>query len=242
VKSPSLQHLAERVYAVPGDMARTRPWVGVVATREGTVLIDSGNGPLHAEDIHKALREIEAPPVTHILLTHHHWDHVFGSCAFPGAHIVAHELTQHHLRIMADEPWSEAYLETKVESMPRGKALVDFMNAAVPDWDDFRVVPATETFATRYEFTLGGYQFEMEHVGGQHEPDQSIVYVRPGNILFLGDATYGRAWTRGWDLETLAATLRGFMGKGAEWYVEGHRSPARPPSFERRIERLLEER
>jgi hypothetical protein len=58
----SLYYLTHTIYAFPGDMARARPWVGVVITSEGTVLVDSGNGPLQAAEIQDALYEMGAPP------------------------------------------------------------------------------------------------------------------------------------------------------------------------------------
>ncbi len=240
MEETTLTHITDQIYAYPGTMMLTRPWVGVIPTDEGTVLVDSGNGPLQAGEIRAALERMGAAPVSHILLTHHHWDHVFGSCAFPGAHIVAQEGTQHHLEVMAGEPWSREYVEAKGASFPRGKIVSWHMNRAVPDWASFRAVPATETFQDRYELVLGGYHFLMEHVGGQHEPDQCLVHVQPGNVLFLGDAAYGHpSSTEAWDREALAGTLRGFMERyDAEWYVEGHRTPADRDRFAERIERL----
>ena len=91
MKTTELYHLTEKIYAFPGDWARLRPWIGIVITNEGTVLIDGGNGPIQASEIKMRLQQLNAPPVTHILLTHHHWDHIFGNCLFPNAHIVAHE-------------------------------------------------------------------------------------------------------------------------------------------------------
>jgi glyoxylase-like metal-dependent hydrolase (beta-lactamase superfamily II) len=238
MSNPTLVHLTETIYAYPGEMRLTRPWIGIVVTSEGTVLLDSGNGPTHAAEIQAALDELAAPPVTHILLTHHHWDHHFGSGSFPGATVVAHELTQRHLQVMAGEPWSTEYVMEKGESFPRGKLVSYMINKAVPDWLSFRVVPAQITFTDRYDLSLGGYHFLMEHVGGEHEPDQSIIHVTPGDVLFLGDATYGRGPQETWNNEALAAAMQGFLDRGAAWFIEGHRSPVRRDSFRRRIERL----
>jgi glyoxylase-like metal-dependent hydrolase (beta-lactamase superfamily II) len=218
-------------------MKRLRPWIGIVATSQGTVLIDSGNGTVHGAAIQAALEQINAPPVSHILLTHHHWDHVFGNCAFPDAYIVAHEQTQQHLEVMAQEPWSEGYVETK--GGRRAQMVMQLMKRAVSDWSTFRAVPAHETFDTFYHLTLGQYRFTVEHVGGQHEPDQCIVHVQPGNVLFLGDAAYGRGSQSQWNYPQLGAALRDFLARRADWYVEGHRTPARAESFARRIEHFM---
>ena len=102
----SLKHLTATIYALSGDMRRVRPWLGVVVTNEGTVLIDSGNGPIQIALLKEALATLDAPPVTHILLTHHHWDHVFGSCYLPGATVIAPAETPYLLHVMATEPFS----------------------------------------------------------------------------------------------------------------------------------------
>lgn len=235
---PQLQPLTQNVYVFPGDMRLVRPWIGVVVTADGAVLVDSGNGPAHGRALQRALEPLGRPPVTHILLTHHHWDHVFGTCAFPGAHVVAHEQTQHHLQVMAREPWSAAYVRSKAADHPKGEAIARMMLDAVPDWDTFRAVPAAETFRDRYELHLGETTLSVEHVGGQHEPDQCLVHVRPANVLFLGDAVYGRGAPDAWDYPALIQTLERFLDRGADHYVEGHRSPADRRTFAARIDQL----
>lgn len=235
IYNSKLLHLTQTIYAFRGTMPHLRPWVGVVVTSQGTVLIDSGNGPAHAADIQTALDQIDAPPVTHILLTHHHWDHVFGNCAFPNAHIVAHEQTQHHLRVMSEELWSDEYIQSKPQGSRLHALFIARIRKAVPDWTEFCVVPAHQTFTKHYKLSLGGYRFTMEHVGGTHEPDQCIIEVQPGNVLFLGDATYGRGPRKEWDVAQLGEELRGFLARRADWYVEGHQPPVEQSQFAKRI-------
>ena len=236
-----LYHLTDDIYALPGDITTSRPWIGVVMSAVGTALIDSGNGPRHGHELQRALNAAGAAPVTHIFLTHHHWDHHFGSVAFPDATIIAHEWTQRHLTVMADEPWSRDYVYAKADRFPRGKVIARQMDRAVGDWSAFRPLPATITFKDEYTLPLGDYRIRIWHVGGQHEPDQALVQVTPGNVLFLGDAAYGRASsTDDWDKAALAATLRAFAEEtGAAWFVEGHRTPSERAPFLARVERLM---
>lgn len=238
IAAATLSRLTEHVYVLPGDGGQVRPWLGVVVTPAGTVLIDSGNGPAQAADLQRALDLVQAPPVTHILLTHHHWDHVFGNCVFPQATVVAHELTQYHLQVMAGEPWSSAYIREKAGESPVRRALGELMIQAVPDWTTFRVVPAGITFTDTFRLNLGGTQILMEHVGGQHEPDQCLIHTRPDNVLFLGDATYGRGRREQWDYADLIAAHERFMAYEAAFYVEGHRNVADAARFRARITQL----
>jgi glyoxylase-like metal-dependent hydrolase (beta-lactamase superfamily II) len=233
-----LERLSKHVYAAPGDFRQVRPWIAIIVGPQGSVLVDSGNGPVHAEEIKAALEAMGAPPVTHILLTHHHWDHVFGNCAFPGTEIVAHALTQHHLQIMAEEPWSVDYLREKAGDDPTQRTIAAMMIQAVPDWQAFKAVVATTTFTDTYRLDLGSVQLLQEHVGGQHEPDQCIVRVLPDNVLILGDAVYGRGMRAGWDYAALAAELEKFLSPSAQYYIEGHRNPANEQQFRERIAEL----
>lgn len=61
--------------------------VGVVAGRSGTLLIDTGTTLTEASAIQADVAEIAARPVSHILLTHNHFDHILGSSAFEGAQV-----------------------------------------------------------------------------------------------------------------------------------------------------------
>lgn len=226
----SLKHLTEGIYALSGDMRRVRPWLGVVVTHEGTVLIDSGNGPIQIALLKEALATIEAPPVTYILLTHHHWDHVFGSCYLPGAKVIAHEGTQHHLNVMATEPWSAEYNVTKAGDSKVRQTIAATMNAAIPDWTQFKAIPAEQTFSDTLTVEIGEYIFEMTHFGGLHEKDSTIVRVTPGNVLFVGDIPYGSV--RGdHKPEDLRKELDLLVGYGADWIVEGHRRPMTGAEF-----------
>lgn len=238
LESFNLHQITTNTYVYRVDARLGRVFVGILVTSKGTVLIDSGNGTAHANEIQQALQGIAAPPVTHILLTHHHWDHVFGNCVFPNAHIIAHEQTQYHLQIMAQEPWSEHYVKMKGEGQPWGPRLVAMMAEAVPDWTQFKAVPAHETFTNTYQLTLGEVEIEMVHVGGQHEPDSCIVFTRPGNILFLGDATYGRGDRSQWDNQALLTAHKTFLTYPADHFAEGHRLPVTRQRFQARVNQL----
>lgn len=237
----NLHQLTDSIYVYHADARLGRCFVGIIISPEGTILVDSGNGTLHGNEIKRAIQGINAPPVTHIVLTHHHWDHVFGSCVFPSARVIAHEMTHYHLNIMAQEPWSEAYVLQKDADKPWGSALAKMMTDAIPDWTEFRAVPAHETFEDKFELSLGDVQIEVHHVGGEHEPDSCVVLARPGNVLFLGDATYGRGKREDWNLQALLQAHETFLTYPADYFVEGHRLPVPRPRFEKRVNRLREQ-
>lgn len=63
--------------------------VGLVVGSRGLLLIDSGTTVAEAEAVSGDVRELTGRAVTHLVLTHHHFDHILGSAGFPDAAIYA---------------------------------------------------------------------------------------------------------------------------------------------------------
>jgi glyoxylase-like metal-dependent hydrolase (beta-lactamase superfamily II) len=61
--------------------------VGLVHGRDGVVLIDSGTTLTEAHGIARDVRTIADREVSHIVLTHNHFDHILGASAFEEAEI-----------------------------------------------------------------------------------------------------------------------------------------------------------
>ena len=61
--------------------------VGLVHGRAGTLLIDTGSTLSEAGAIEADVEEITCSAVSHIVLTHNHFDHILGSSAFAGASV-----------------------------------------------------------------------------------------------------------------------------------------------------------
>lgn len=59
--------------------------IGLVCGQTGTLLIDTGTTLAEATAIKADIAEITSRPVSHILLTHNHFDHILGTSAFVGA-------------------------------------------------------------------------------------------------------------------------------------------------------------
>ncbi|WIM86298.1 MBL fold metallo-hydrolase [Candidatus Mycobacterium wuenschmannii] len=59
--------------------------VGLVQGSTGTMLVDTGTTLIEAQAIRDDVREIAARDVTHVVLTHKHFDHVLGSGLFADA-------------------------------------------------------------------------------------------------------------------------------------------------------------
>ncbi|MEW5986523.1 MAG: MBL fold metallo-hydrolase [Chloroflexota bacterium] len=218
-----LRRVTDNVWIFPGDTRQDRPNVGVICTPTQTILVDAGNSPHHARDVVAALMEMGAPPVSQVIYTHHHWDHVFGASELD-VPAVAHHLCRDILTRGAAEPWSAAYLERKMEEFPQWAGSYRAMGRAVQNWAEFRIVVPSITFDQFHRLQLDDLTLEMKHVGGQHAADSIIVYVRERGVIFLGDCYYGST-THNNGAEW--AILEPLLDEAAEWFVDGHRRPLR---------------
>ncbi|QGN48464.1 MBL fold metallo-hydrolase [Micromonospora sp. WMMC415] len=222
--SPAIEfhHVAGRVWATPfdPDPAWVRPSVALVADERGSVLVDAGQSPAHAAEIQVALRAAGLPEPRWLVYTHHHWDHVWGACAWPGVEIVGHVTGADLLRAEAARPWSTRYLREQVRANPRLGPSFRARALAVDCWDDFAVRPPTRTFTDGLDLPTGVL---VRHVGGHHAPDSTVVVDPASGVLLLGDSWYPpplhlRSPDDGPDL----ALVRRLLTDDVGWYVSSH--------------------
>lgn len=224
----SLYRLAKRVWWYPASTGGSiQGGVGVITGPEGSTVVDAGNSPRLARRIQDAMVEAKLPPARRVIYTHHHWDHVWGGCAWPDVEIIGHESGREAIASEAAVPWSHEYLTEQAEADPalapglRGRAIA----MRDDDFDGFTVVPPTTTFTDRLDLPDG---VEVRHVGGRHARDSSVVTVAGTGVIFLGDCFYPpprhlRGDNDGPDL----AMMRGLLAEGHKWYVDAHSEPRR---------------
>ncbi|WP_170991231.1 MBL fold metallo-hydrolase [Herbidospora galbida] len=141
---------------------------GFVVTGDGVVAIDAGSDPRHVEAALRDLREVTDQPVTHVILTHAHFDHVGGLDAFTDAQVIAQARFPEELRSQAGSPPPFPYL------LPRGR---DHRKQAVPD----RLVGSAETL------TVGGVEFGLIPISGGESADGLVVHLPATGVVFVGD-------------------------------------------------------
>jgi glyoxylase-like metal-dependent hydrolase (beta-lactamase superfamily II) len=111
--------------------------------------------------------------LTHLLLTHGHWDHMCEAHAFAtaGAQILAHQADRELIENI------EAYKDRYLSMLP-GLTEADFQSAKVTTW--------LEEGST---FVAAGKSFETRHVPG-HCPGSLLFYCASDQSAFCGDAIF----------------------------------------------------
>jgi glyoxylase-like metal-dependent hydrolase (beta-lactamase superfamily II) len=189
----------------------------------GALMVDAGNSPAHASLLLDALASMGQARPSFVVLTHWHWDHVFGISG-SGIPIIAQRETTKMLRHMAGLDWNDEALDKRVEEGTEISFIRDMLKAEWPDRAFLRLRPPEISFTDELELDLGGVTCMIKHVGGDHSADSSMVYVAADDVLFLGDCLYedhhhGPArYTR----RKLFPLIKLLMSYNAERYLFGH--------------------
>lgn len=147
--------------------------VGAVVGGSGVLLIDCGTTQVEAAAISDDVRELTGRSVTHLVMTHHHFDHVLGSAGFP------------EVATYAAPPVGVALTEgldaVCAEALRYGADTAQVASAA-------RAVRAPDHLVWHTEIDVGGRVTRVVHPGKGHT-DHDLVVVVPGEppVVFCGD-------------------------------------------------------
>ena len=164
---------------------------GFVVTPAGVVVIDALGSPALATRLLAEIRKVTAQPVTHVIVTHYHADHIYGLQAFKaqGARIVAHRAARDYL----NSETARLRLEASRQE------LAPWIDAGT------RLVEADEWIDKDKELVVGGVRFQLKHVGPSHTLEDLAIYLPSEKVLFAGDLVFrsripyvGQADSRHW--------------------------------------------
>ena len=186
-----MNQITPRVYWTTPFEETDRPVMAAIVGEKGTLIVEAGNSPAHVEAFLAALAPVKAAPLKFAVLTHWHWDHVFGGSAF-SVPIVAHEETAKIVANMAKLNWRDKALDQRVAdgseiTFCRDRMKIELSNAMR---GRLEIRPPEIAFTDVMTIDLGGLVVELVHVGGDHSSDSSVVYVPGDGVVFLGDCMY----------------------------------------------------
>jgi len=212
--------------------------IGVIATQKGSVLVDAGKSPRLASRIKAELIRCNLPPVSHIIYTHNHWDHIYGACMFDDVKITAHVICKDILVRESKKPWSIEYLRREIKKNPKLKVSYEARAKSIDDWETFRIVVPEDLFENEKVIDMDGLTIELEHVGGEHSPDSILVKVPQDEVMFIGDCYYPPPLHLRKPGSTVSVDmLRRLRNYDYNLYVEGHDKPFTESKIHRLIKR-----
>lgn len=194
-----------------------------VVTPAGVVVIDALGSPALATRLIAEIRKVTTQPITHVLVTHYHADHIYGLQVFKaqGARIIAHSAA----RVYLHSETAQLRLEASRQE------LAPWVN------DQTHLVEADEWIDADKELVVGGVRFQIKPVGPAHTPEDLVVYLPSEKVLFAGDLVFrsripfvGQADSRHWII-----ALDNLLAFDTKVIVPGHG----PLSSEARVDMQL---
>jgi len=222
-----LMQLTEHVWLLPHDPNpdAVQSSIGVIATDNESLLIDAGNSPRLARQLKAELVRCKLPPVSRIIYTHHHWDHVYGACEF-GVPVTAHVTCKAILEEESRKPWGIEFLKVEIRRNPKLAVSYSARARLIDDWGAIQIIVPDDVFEKEKIIDLDGLAVELEHVGGEHAEDSIIVKVPQEGVMFLGDCYYPPPLhLREEDSAPSFEMLRELQDSAYHLYVEGHDKP-----------------
>jgi glyoxylase-like metal-dependent hydrolase (beta-lactamase superfamily II) len=165
---PRLVEWAPKVYVAQGyDFAD----LAFVLTDDGIVAIDAGTTETNARAVLTVLRRISTQPITHLILTHAHWDHIGGLAGLkaPGTQVIAQAKFADELR-RVNETGARFRYFFGAEGRRR-----------------YEVTP-DRLISQRERLTVGGTEFVLYPVHGGETEDALVIHLPASGVLFVGDA------------------------------------------------------
>lgn len=181
---PKVVKINERIYALLGPLglpsAHNQGYMvnsTVIIGEQGVILIDSGSSDEVGKHLGKTIAKLTTKPVTHIINTHHHGDHVLGNIAFGQAEIISSEICRDMVIKTGDE-WI-ALMESMIgHKLP-----------------NTRPVPASVIFSgenARIERSIQGVKLVFWIPKGSHTVGDMMVYLPKDKVLVGGDILVNR--------------------------------------------------
>lgn len=195
------ERISENVYWFQSE-TYAQVSAGVIAGPKWAVVVDT----LMPQETLRMREYIENKlklSVRYVINTHHHADHCWGNCFFPGATIIAHERCRQML-------------------VDRAPSALEVARQDDPLYKQLNIVPPQITFQDGiFRLRVGKKNLQLFASPG-HSDDGISVLVEEDRILFTGDAFMPVPFIVEGDLDQYISTAQSFVDLGLENIIQGH--------------------
>lgn len=161
-------------------------------TDRSVVVVDTTEGQAPARQILDDFRKVSTLPVSYIVYTHFHGDHINGAKVFagPDTKVIAQrnhteELRKYRLMAGYNRMLNQVQWGAHIPREDRGASLgIDLLHPGESGY-----IPPQITFDEEYRFTEGGVRFELYHTEGE-TVDHLMVWLPDFETLLPGDLFY----------------------------------------------------
>ncbi len=181
-----LIQLSKHCYCSDFDRDYDRPRLGYVVQGDDAVMIDAGNSASHYRSFLDMLAHHQLPKPKLLILTHWHWDHVFGLHACD-VKSLATAPTQAKLMQMQTWTWDDQAMARRLNTGEDIEFCDIYMRKEYPDRSAIHVALASDTFRDFHSFNCQQLNVEVIAMDNDHSEDACVVLIKEDKVLFLGD-------------------------------------------------------
>lgn len=235
-----MNKLTDRVYYMDYVQMGDRPVLGLVVGDKCSLIIDGGNSKAHAEKFLNYVKELNVPEVKYLVLTHHHWDHVFGMKTMNLINIVQKKSNE-KLNWMRNLKWTDEAISKRVASGEEIEFCEEHIKIEHPDNDRLvEIDNADIIFDDNIEIDLGGVTVKVQHIEADHSDDCCLVNA--DGVTFMGDAMYLDMYKGPWSYtrEKLYPLLDTLLAYDSKFYVPAHHNKYNNEEFKSFVKYIKE--
>ncbi|MCL4559378.1 MAG: MBL fold metallo-hydrolase [Chloroflexi bacterium] len=196
------ERVSENVYWFQSEIY-AQVTAGVVTGPQWAVVIDTLALPEETLAMRDFIEDEINVPVRYIINTHHHADHSWGNCFFPGATIIGHALCRQEL-------------------IERGPAALEAARRLNSTFKQIKIVAPQLTFTQgTTSLRVGKKTLTLMPTPG-HSLDGISVLVEEDRVLFAGDAFLPLPYMVDGNIDDLVGSIKKIGKMGLENIVQGH--------------------
>jgi glyoxylase-like metal-dependent hydrolase (beta-lactamase superfamily II) len=197
-----IDRVAEDIYVFMSEM-----YLQVVSTalltEAGAIVIDALPFPSEADEVRRFVeRKLGPQSVRYVVNSHYHPDHVYGTCVFEGAEVIAHERTRDLLAKIG---------QPRLERARRQTPALGAVELRLP----------AIIFHQELDLLLGGRDVHLFHTPG-HTADGISAYIGGDKVLVAGDLVMPVPYLVEGDVQEFRASLQAVRELRPSFVVQGH--------------------
>jgi cyclase len=172
---PQITRFGDGIYVYVGKNFKSS--TGIILTRDGVVLIDSGHEPTDSRAVMDAVKKLTPMPVRFLIDTEPHPDHTTGHFVFsPPATIIAATGAGESMRNR--ERQTPDRIEKLAGTSPEMKAALE----------GYKFIPPHVEYSEKMTLYVGERTFELRYLKGVHSEADTAIFLPKERVLFSASA------------------------------------------------------
>ena len=210
----------------------------VIDTGKTLVVVDTFASYKLAEKARGIMDKIFNKSVSHVINTHHHWDHTFGNQAYKKAVIIGHKNCLEDMKTEYSDPAKRLkFIQEALNAIGKDQNRKKFLEQVYDEHQEgFLLTLPTLLVDDEYTLKVGDLSFKLYHVPGLHTRSNLTIYVPELGLVFTRvnfHQKYFPTLEAGVNMNKLNHSLKDILSykKPIKFIMPGHGNPLPKPDF-----------